>query len=89
MIRRLPLLPLIAVLKNARTPLPSRQINGSKLEDTSSVLPLVFCELIIGGRKEARVAAWISGLAAGDGVGERVRIYLRQPSLRMCSIHSS
>jgi hypothetical protein len=37
------------------------------------------------------VGAWVSGLAAGDGLGvdERVRIHLRQPSLRACSVHLS
>jgi hypothetical protein len=79
MIRCLPLslLPLIAVFKNTRIPLHSRstarfmaKTRGHQLCRPSSV----FRELIVGGRKEARVGAWISGLAAGDGVGERVRI---------------
>ncbi|KAJ7915012.1 hypothetical protein B0H13DRAFT_2659001, partial [Mycena leptocephala] len=46
-----------------------RQIHGPKLEDTSSVL-LPVCSASsssAGGRKEARVGAWVSG----NGVGER------------------
>jgi hypothetical protein len=63
-----------------------RRIHGPKLE---TLALSSFCELIVGGRKEARVGAWVGGLAAGDrlGVSQQVRIHLRQPSLQPCSIN--
>jgi hypothetical protein len=75
-----------SVFKNARTPLHSRSAAGSMGRNSRTLVLSSFCELIVGERKDGRVGACVSGLAAGNGVGERVCIHLGQPLLRPCSI---
>ncbi len=58
-----------------------RQIYGPKLGHQLCPPTSAFGELIVGGRKEARVAAWVSGLAAGDGLVNGCVSHLRLSSL--------